>query len=369
MRTVDLLLTSFLGFCFVNLTSEDPPMRHLLCLRERLWNSHPVSWGVLAGSLAILLFGSGTPVHAGSIIITPTFDSSITGNVHAAAIVGDINSAITYYESTFTTNTATPVNVAIDFQNMSTGLGQSSTVLYQVNYSALINALAAASSGDATDTAALAHLPTGSTNPVTGGTTMFIKSANGRALGFNTPGAVSGTYDGVIGLNTSLTDVNGGPYSLLAVIEHEMDEVLGLGSDVGSFATPAPEDSFRYDASGNRSFTTNTSAQAFFSLDGTTDLAQFDNQGDGGDYGDWQSNPLPFGVAPRVQDAFATPGATPTLANDGGAEVVALDAIGYNLSGQGTTPEPATLTLLAIGLGSMSVYSWRRRRPVAAVAR
>ena len=35
---------------------------------------------------------------------------------------------------------------------------------------------------------------------------------------------------------------------------------------------------------------------AFFSIDGgKTDLAQFDNQNDGGDWGDWQSNPVPHG--------------------------------------------------------------------------
>jgi hypothetical protein len=42
------------------------------------------------------------------------------------------------------------------------------------------------------------------------------------------------------------------------------------------------------------------------------------------------------------------------LANDGGAEVTALDAIGYNLMPQGSaTPEPTSLVLFGIGLAGM----------------
>ena len=135
---------------------------------------------------------------------------------------------------------------------------------------------------------------------------------------------------------------------LQVVIEHEIDEVLGLGSSLASvpLGTIFPEDLFRYDVMGNRSFTTNSSATAFFSIDTTTDLAQFDNQNDGGDFGDWQSSPLPGGVGPKVQDAFATVGANPSL----GVELIALDVIGYNLA---PVPEPATLALLVLGLAGL----------------
>ena len=283
--------------------------------------------------------------------IIPTFDSSITSDVNAAAIEGTINSAITYYQNTFTTATVAPINVTIDFKEMGSGLGSSNTTLYKVDYTTFITALHAASSGNATDTTALAGLPIQATNPVTGSTFINGKTANLRALGFTGIPPIGG-FDGVIGLNTSITNPPNSPYSLFAVTEHEIDEVLGLGSDLpggGFFNDPAPEDLFRYDSLGNRSYTTNATAKAYFSLDGTTDLAQFDNQGDGGDYGDWQSNPLPPGVQPKVQDAFATSGSTPTLANDGGAEVIALDAIGYNLAGQGAVPEPSLIWLLLAG--------------------
>ena len=189
---------------------------------------------VFPAMLATVLAIGAFPVRADvALNIIPTFDSSITGDPNAVAIEGTINQAISFYENTFTTHTAAQIGVKIDFQEGG-GLGGSTTGLYKESYSSFINALTAAGSGDATDTTALAHLPTGANNPVTGSTTINGKSAELRALGFNTPGFVTnvnGTFDGVITLNTSLT-TPGSPgsslqYSLLAVTEHEIDEVLG----------------------------------------------------------------------------------------------------------------------------------------------
>ena len=87
-------------------------------------------------------------------------------------------------------------------------------------------------------------------------------------------------------------------------------------------------------------------------------MAQFDNQNDGGDWGDWQSNPLPFGVLPQVQDAFATPGANPSL----GVEITALEAIGYDLNTPAATPEPMTLVLSGTGLAVIAAFKRRNGR-------
>jgi len=305
----------------------------------------------------VIALAIAVPTYA-SFVINATFDSSITGDSNAAAIESSINSAISFYESTLTD----PIAVSIQFGEMTSGLGQSTSGFHNVLYSTYLAALLAdkASSDDAT---ALSLLPTNATNnPVNGNTTINVKSANLRAVGLaGAPGVAGcgGACDGVIGLNTHITDIGSpgtsGQFSLFATVEHEIDEVLGLGSSLPStpFTTIFPEDLFRYDATGHRSFTKN-SAQAFFSIDATTDLAQFDNQNDGGDFGDWQSNPLPSGVGPKVQDAFASPGAHLTLGISS-PEVVALDVIGYDVA----IPEPTTMVLLGAGLVAIGIL----RRP------
>ena len=314
----------------------------------------PAILAVFVISLAIAV-----PSYA-SFVINATFDSSITGDSNVAAIESEINSAIGFYESTLTD----PIAVSIQFGEMTSGLGQSSSGFYNVAYSTYLAALKAdATSSD--DATALSLLPNSATNPVNGSATINVKSANLRAVGLAGVPFVAGcrgACDGVIGLNTHITDIgspgSSGQFSLFATVEHEIDEVLGLGSSLPStpFQTIFPEDLFRYDATGHRSFTTNNSAQAFFSIDATTDLAQFDNQNDGGDFGDWQSNPLPSGVGPQVQDAFASPGAHPTLGTSS-PEVVALDVIGYDLGSP--IPEPTTMVLLGAGLVAIGIL----RRP------
>jgi len=130
-----------------------------------------------------------------------------------------------------------------------------------------------------------------------------------------------------------------------------------------------PEDLFRYGLSGARVYNTPAGFDgAYFSLDGRTFLVQFNNLANGGDYGDWWSNngggnPGP-NPPPRVQDAFAFPGTNPTLANElGQPEVVALDALGYNLAPV-ATPEPTTMLLTGSGLLLAALLAKRRKRTV-----
>jgi hypothetical protein len=312
---------------------------------------------VLAATVAVVLLASGAPTYA-NLTIIPTFDSSITGDPNAAAIEGTINSAISEYEMRF----ADPITVNIKFSSMTSGLGSSSTFFATVSYTSYYNALLA-DAKTADDATALASLlPAGSNNPVTGTANINVKTANLRAVGINV-NPPAGQPDGFIGLNTHIT-FPGSPgssltFSLKATAQHEIDEVLGLGSALPNplSASPFPQDLFRYDAIGNRSFTTDSSAKAYFSINKTTLLAQFDNQNDGGDFGDWQSNPLPPGVAPKVQDAFATPLAQPAL----GVELTALDVIGYDLITQ-SVPEPSSLALLGAGILVVAGYERRRRK-------
>ncbi|MCW3096030.1 MAG: hypothetical protein JWL77_1648 [Chthonomonadaceae bacterium] len=312
------------------------------------------SLALLSTSLGLAILSTGPTVHA-QLVITPTFDASITGASNAAAIEATINSAIAAYQTSFTN----PINVTINFQAMGSGLGQSNTTLYKLNYSTFINALTAnASSVD--DATALAHLPTGSINPVNSTSTINVKTANIRALGIAGSFPPIGGFDGTIGLNTGITDIGitgtTGQYSLFAVTEHEIDEVLGLGSDVagtGFFADPAPEDLYRYTSGGARTFS-NAVDDAYLSLDGTTDLARYNNVNNGGDYGDYHT-----GGTPQVQDAFATPGAHPVL----GVELRSLDAIGYTRTAAiVATPEPSSFVMLGAGALALSGYGLRRRK-------
>jgi len=227
------------------------------------------------------------PAHA-TLTIIPTFDSSITSLPGAAAIEGAINNAI----SAVTTNITSPNNitVSIDFQNMGTGLGESTTGFYNVGYSSFRSAFAAVAT-QPNQLTALASLPNTANNPVTNNANLLVTSAEGRNLGFNTPGIVNGTFDTLIGLNTSITfppgSNNGSNYFLQAVANHEIDESLGIGGagstvgDTGSFFSnnPGDLDIYRYTAAGARTYTT-TGDDAWFSINGgTTDLIQFNQAG------------------------------------------------------------------------------------------
>ncbi|MDP9171925.1 MAG: NF038122 family metalloprotease [Acidobacteriota bacterium] len=280
------------------------------------------------------------PASAG-LIITPAFGRTIAADTNSANIEATINTVIGQYESDF----LNPIHVYITFEETGTGLGQSVFPLYTASYNSFRNGLAAG--GTSTDDAtALAHLATGANNPVTGTPTILIKSANAKALGFSP--ISDGVSDGTISFNASITNpgLNGvaGPYTLETVLAHEIDEILGLGSTLGVETSPpysndpSPEDFFRYGSTGARSFTTAASELSYFSLDGTTDLAQFDNSGTG-DYADWMTG----AASVQVQDSFATPGSNPTP----GVELQALDVIGYTRS---VVPEPVSLFLAASGL-------------------
>ncbi len=259
------------------------------------------------------------------LTINPTFDSTINNDPNAAAIKAAINTAIQNFASAF----SDPITVAITFNKVSNGLASSSSSATSVTYSAYRAALASHAT-TASDSTALSGLPAVTNNPTNGNRFIQISTANARALGFS----VSSPNDGTVNLNTSIcnldrANIDPNKFDLVSVAEHEIDEVLGIGSTLTGLSNGAaaptgavnPQDLFRYDASGARSFTTSSSAEAFFSLDGTTDIARF-NQDATGDFNDWFSS---GSHAPQVQDAFATAGSTPQP----GTELTALDAIGY----------------------------------------
>ncbi|MGC8560624.1 MAG: hypothetical protein ACP5O1_08085 [Phycisphaerae bacterium] len=76
---------------------------------------------------------AGGVTHA--MTITPTFEGTITGSAYAQTIEGDINSALSFYDQSF----SNPINVNIAFTITATNssasyLGQSYSTLYTPNY-------------------------------------------------------------------------------------------------------------------------------------------------------------------------------------------------------------------------------------------
>jgi putative transposon-encoded protein len=279
--------------------------------------------------------------HAGGsgpgLTIIPTFDASIDAPTQAV-----IRSVIAYYEDAFQTN----ITVNIYFFNMNSGLAESIFPAYRGSYSSYRTALGNnATSAD--DETALANTPSGSANPVTATANIIVKSPSGRAVGLNTPEvSFAGspcpgstfTGSGCIGLNVSSAN-SLGVGVLRAAVEHEMDEVLGLGSALHGTTTPADpwtEDLFRWASPSIRSFAANASTtvpcsistpSSFFSIDGgTTNLDQFNNCNNGGDYGDWVTH-----TPSQVQDAFTNGSADPSLLVSS-PEVRALDVIGFKIA-------------------------------------
>jgi len=182
-----------------------------------------------------------------------------------------------------------PIDVAIKFSLMRRPRTEQRQC-YKFSYATFFSRGSRRGCEDRDDAIALAHLPGTVNNPVTGSGFINIKTAEIRALGISVlpPSAV---FDGVISINAALTDVgsNGssGPYSFQSVIMHEINESWAWVPiwRTGFFADPAPEDLFRYDSNGLVVTQPTRASRRSFSIDGSTQLAEFNNQTSGGDWG------------------------------------------------------------------------------------
>jgi hypothetical protein len=303
---------------------------------------------------------SVTTVPTVGLIIQATFDSSITGNPHAAAIEAMINRAISIYESLF----SDPITIQILFRYSITGpdgtplgqgtVSQSDYVFYGVSWSTFINALRA-DAKTSNDNLANASLPGSALSA-----NIKPASANGRAVGLDTPPAMfangtvgdGGPYDGIVTLNSSYPfqftrPTSSGNYDAQRSTEHEMDEVIGFGSRLNSSGNDLrPQDVFSWSSPGVRNLT--SSGTRYFSINGgSTNIVNF-NQDPSGDFGDWLSDPCPQ-THPYVQNAFGCAGQYSDISATS-PEGINLDVIGYDLVNASTpTPTPTFAGRATIG--------------------
>jgi hypothetical protein len=307
-----------------------------------------------------------------ALTIMGTFDSTITGRSDAAAIEAQINTAMSFY-SVF----SNPATVNILFQMGNTGLGGSSTGLYADPYATYVGYLAADAALHPENTVlpvALANIASDNHKDE-----IAFTSANGRALGQNTPGAVTAAhYDGVVTLSNtpgliSFGDTVGpSQYAAMPVIQHEIDEVLGVGGPGSLVSQPfgpdpfhngstymGAEDLYRFAGVHTPSFTDGQAA--YFSIDGgVTNIMGFHADSHTGDNADWIDGDCSNA---HVQDFQGCPGHVPYGLTLSSPEVIALQAIGYNIG----VPEPSTWAMLIAGFG-MAGAALRRRRVAMAVA-
>jgi len=304
------------------------------------------------------LVGLASSAHG--LTIVPTFDSSITSDPNGAAMMTAINAAIQVLQSKLTDN----VTVKITFvSNEGIGLGQSETFGSDFSYADFRTALAS-HAASLNDTQALSHLPNSANDPVIGGTQIHLTTAQARLLGLN---SYNGT-DSTVSLKMSLMNLTRPPadlgkYDLQQVVEHEVDEVLGISSGLPDTGIVWPIDLFRYSTNVgglSRTFTT-SGDNAYFSVDGTNLLARF-NMDSGGDYADYWSAFFPTNWSPitgntlhfpQVQDAFSGPGGAMDL---GVAELTALDVVGWTVVTAAPTTPP-TLRIVGNGAGQATI-SW-----------
>ena len=273
------------------------------------------------------------------LVINPTFDTSITNNANAAAIEAMVNNAIAVFQAQF----SDPITVSILFRYSTTApngtplspgtLAQSGYIVYAIPWNTYINAL----TGDAkttNDVSANGSLPG---SPLA--SNVRVSSANGRALGLSTAGKLdsmggfTGTFDGIVTLNSANSFQFSRPpgpnfFDAQRSTEHEMDEVLGLGSSISGLSSDLqPQDLFSWSAPGARNIT--STGSRYFSINsGTTNIVNF-NQDSNGDFGDWLSSSCPQ-ATPYVQNAFGCAGQVSDVTPNS-PEGINLDVIGYDL--------------------------------------
>jgi hypothetical protein len=283
------------------------------------------------GSPASTLVGSGS-----GLMINLIWDASVQGAANWSAVEHAVISAAQIYTSHFSTHALLNIQVGLGEVAGSTlgasDLGESETLAYGVDYATLTNTLAAADAG----LVSKGLMAAGAVTAVSAlaGSTMFVASAEAKALGLISP--VSTAVDGYIGLANSSElafagTIAGTQYDAVGVAAHEISEVMGRlgiegGTTSGSYSTAL--DLFRYAAAHQPAL---TPGAGYFSTNlGVTALNTFNNPTTGGDAADWATSSAPT----DAYNAFGTPGVKMQVT---ATDLLAVAALGYHPSGALTT--------------------------------
>lgn len=330
------------------------------------------------------------------MVITPTFDSSILNNPNSAAIQSMINQAIAIYRALF----SDPITVKILFRYsntlpdgsaMGTLVARSNFVVYDIAWNTYINALTgdAKTGNDATANASLPGSPLSAN--------VSPSSAGGRAAGLGTQPAMfadatvgpGGPYDGIVTLNSTqpfqfTRPPSASTFDALRATQHEIDEILGLGSHLQDGSSDLrPQDLFSWAAPGTRNVS--SAGLRYFSINGgNTNIIAF-SQDPEGDFGDWLSDPCPQ-ANPYVQNAFFCFGQASDVTTTS-PEGINLDVIGYDnlagsfviatssmpsnggtTSGGGTFPAGSTHTVTATPSSGYNFASWMENGSVVSTS-
>jgi hypothetical protein len=294
--------------------------------------------------LSLVIFLTAKPVHA--LTITPTYTSRVSSLSNFSQIQNAVDYVINEYQSLY----SDPITLSITIDASSNA--STLTTSHSYTYEQLRNAIIA-DAKTATDASVVASL--NATDP-TGGVSFDIPIAEAQALGLTASGS-AGTY--TFGTNFSYTfDPNNravaGDYDFIGLTEGAISQIMGRLGGTGS-ATVGPYDPLdllRYAAPGVRALNKNvTRFGAYFSIDGgVTKLHYFEFPfGD-----DWDSG---FGF--DAYDGAITTGHKYPLSQ---TDVIEMDAIGYDYTGQ-PLPEPSTWITASVGaLVFIAARVWRGMR-------
>ncbi len=332
-------------------------------------------------AFSIAALAAATSAQALNII--PVYDSSITSLSNATAIEAAFQNVANQFNASF----ASPVTVKIGVSwgkvaSQTLGTGNISASVSPLRapyaYSDIVAAFAATAAANPNDPYLASVMQTLPAKSPAGALSFDLPYAQAQALGLLS--ATIPLNSGYVGfsstVNWDLSSANGvsaGMFDFQGLAAHEISEVLGRVTGLQK-ATPAFAtlfDALRYAAPGVSSFS--YSAPAYFSIDGgVTNLGAFNYSGTG-DRSDWNA------IAGDAQSAVLKTGTALSLST---SDMIALDVLGWGawtplISGSkigamvsaddptlvsfGAVPEPATWSMLLLGVGLVGGMARRRR--------